>query len=175
MEAGLNQPPGDLPWQLTLMPLLRYHRRPDPIGMRWLSSKLCHVFGERNMLQPQKSLMPWQRDPSIKWTAAAQANAGIAWMKLNRPGNRLLSGSRKRSPVRNPLQGQSLYTLFTAEILYRFKRFDESIALFRDLESKADATDIQEEVIRGIAWNYYARQDWAQACPSVRFSDATLS
>lgn len=102
------------------------------------------------------------RIPDSKWTAAAQANAGIAWLMLDRLEPAL---ERLRSAVSSEtdIQGKELYSLYTAEIMFRVKRYDESLQLFRRLEATSRADSFREEVIRGIAWNYYAMQDWEQA------------
>ncbi|MBN1879572.1 tetratricopeptide repeat protein [bacterium] len=102
------------------------------------------------------------RIPDLSWTAAAQANAGIACLKLNKLD---LALEHLTNAIRSPqsLAGRDLYSLYAAEIQFRFKRFDESLQLFSELANQHDDEEIRMESVRGIAWNYYAMQKWEDA------------
>jgi TolA-binding protein len=101
------------------------------------------------------------RDLSV-WRGSSLARAGICRMKLNQPDlalDHLTSALNDEYPPRN----KHLYTLYKAEILYRTANYEDSIALFRELESVDGLSDYHDEIVRGIAWNYYAQKDWNQA------------
>jgi len=95
-------------------------------------------------------------------SVAALANAGVAWLKLQRLdlAQKYLQEALSKETV---LRGRTLYMLYSAEVLFRLQQFDESINMFRSLEKKDDAKQYQLEVVRGIAWNYYAKENWEKA------------
>ena len=99
---------------------------------------------------------------SLIWAVPAKANAGIAWMMLDRFETAF---QRMQEAFLNQenLHGKGLYSLYFAEILFRVNRYAESIELFEDLLQKEEMAAYKDEILRGIAWNYYAQQDWEKA------------
>lgn len=99
---------------------------------------------------------------STLWKVPALANAGIAWMKLDRFEIAL---QRMQGAFSEPekLLGRGLYSLYYAEILFRMNRYNESIELFQSLLQKEEMTSYGDEILRGIAWNYYAQHNWENA------------
>jgi TolA-binding protein len=96
------------------------------------------------------------------WSTAALANAGIVWMKLDRLDT-ALQHLQKALETPESLPGHRLYALYLAEILYRVNRFDESIARFQELYQADEIVIHRDEILRGIAWNYYAQRNWDQS------------
>lgn len=101
-------------------------------------------------------------DTDNEFTPAALANAGVAWLKL-RQLDRALQRLQEALNHPKPLRGRSLYMLYTAEVLFRLKRFDASIALFKAMEEMDDYETYAMEILRGLAWNCYGKEDWAAA------------
>ncbi len=94
--------------------------------------------------------------------ASALADAGISELKTG-DLNAAYRDMKTALDSGYPLKDRPVYMLYSAEILYRLKKYPESLALFRQLEKEKVPPEIEPEIYRGIAWNYYSRRQWDKA------------
>ncbi len=103
-------------------------------------------------------------DPPTPMSNAALANAGVSWMKIDnlKKAYELLY---QTLPNFKESKTKALYTVYTAEILYRMGRYAESIELFRSIPTSDPELNpsLLQEIYRGIAWNLYSQQLWFEA------------
>ncbi len=102
------------------------------------------------------------RQAPSPWKASSLANAGICRLSLNQPEIALQHFKTALTDQRS-LRNKHLYQLYKAESLYRVGFYDESIALFKKLQTIDELSKYRDEIIRGIAWNYYAERNWNKA------------
>ncbi|MBN1296803.1 tetratricopeptide repeat protein, partial [bacterium] len=96
------------------------------------------------------------------YASTAWANAGIAWLKLREPAaawERLEAALAREGGLKD----RPIYMLYAAEVLFRLQRYEASIGMFETLVQMAGTETFDAEIIRGLAWNYYAMKQWDRA------------